>query len=100
MGRRTFVGRPRGDGLWLKLTLRDGDSLEGLAGVDLLQLDALVDDGGLLLAPPDLKSNVLRVFVPRAAMAEMEVLGMVTAPSRRIAAKRKGNEAQGGLFGE
>ncbi len=100
MGRRTFQGRPRGDGLWLKLTLRDGDALEGLANMDLLQIDALVDDGGLFLTPPELKSNVLRVFVPRLAMVEMEVLGMVTAPSKRIAARKAADEAQGGLFGE
>ncbi len=100
MGRRTFQGRPRGDGLWLKLALRDGDALEGLANMDLLQIDALVEDGGLFLTPPELKSNVLRVFVPRSAMAEMEVLGMVTAPSKRIAARKAADEAQGGLFGE
>jgi hypothetical protein len=100
MGRRTFQRRPRGDGIWIKLTLRDGDALEGLANMDLLQLDALVDDGGLFLTPPELKSNVLRVFVPRSAMAEMEVLGMVTAPSKRVAARKVVEEAQVGLFGE
>jgi hypothetical protein len=100
MGRRAFQARPRGEGLWLKLTLQDGETLEGLASVDLMQMDALVQDGGLFLTPPELKNNVIRMFVPRAAMAEMEVLGMVTAPSKRVTARKAADEAQGGLFGE
>lgn len=102
IGRRTFQARPRGDGLWLRLVFRDGEALEGLAGVDLGLLDALVGDGGLFLTPPDLRSNALRIFVPRAAIGGMEVLGMVTAPSKRLAAKKRAGvaaETQPGLFG-
>jgi hypothetical protein len=100
IGRRAFQARPRGDGLWLKFTFQDGDGLEGLVSVDLLQMDALVEDRGIFLTPPDSKSNVLRMFVPRAALRAMEVLGYVTAPSKRMAAKRAVDGAQGGLFGE
>src|ERR1700723_342392 len=35
LGRRAFPSRPRGEGLWLRLRLLDGDSLEGLSGFDM-----------------------------------------------------------------
>ena len=37
--RRTFLARPRTEGLWLRLTLRDGDRIEGLAPLDLSLAD-------------------------------------------------------------
>src|SRR6202000_3127894 len=33
--RKTFVTRPRSEGLWVRLKLKDGDSLEGLETTDL-----------------------------------------------------------------
>ena len=64
--RRTFLARPRTEGLWVRLTFRTGDQLEGLAPTDLSVLDGLIDDGGLFLVPPDTRSNTQRLFVPRA----------------------------------
>jgi hypothetical protein len=102
MGRRAFPGRPRGDGVWLRLRFLDGDTLEGLADVGLGFLETAMVDGGLFLTPPDTRGNTLRVFVPRAALAGMEVLGWVTAPSKaKKAGKAAGREergAQPGLF--
>ena len=65
--RRTFLARPRSEGLWLRLTFRSGDLLEGLAPTDLSLLDALVEDAGLFLAPPDTRSNTQRIYIPRSA---------------------------------
>ncbi len=100
MGRRAFAGRPRGDGVWLRLRFRDGDALEGLADVGVGFLETAIVEGGLFLSPPDGRGNTLRVFVPRAALVEMEVLGWVTAPSKKAgrAAKAAAGEAQAGLF--
>ncbi len=87
IGRMTFPARPRGDGIWLKLTFRDDELLEGLTTLDLAFADTLLDDHGLFLTPPDSRSNTLRLFVPRMALQSIEVLGFVTAPSRRLAAQ-------------
>jgi len=50
--RRTFLARPRAEGLWLRLTFRTGELLEGLAPTDLTLLDALTDDAGIFLQHP------------------------------------------------
>jgi hypothetical protein len=83
IGRLTFAARPRGDGLWLRLTFRDQQTLEGLSTIDLAFADSLLDDHGFFLSPPDPRSNTLRLFVPRSALTSIETLGYVTAPSRR-----------------
>src|SRR5580704_6000487 len=79
--RRTFLARPRSEGLWLRLTFRSGDLLEGLAPIDRSLLDSLVDDAGLFLTPPDTRSNTQRLYVPRAALTEVQLLAVITTPS-------------------
>jgi hypothetical protein len=81
--RRTFLARPRTEGLWLRLTFRSGDLMEGLAPTDHALLDALIDDAGLFLTPPDTRSNTQRLYVPRAALTELQLLAVITTPSRR-----------------
>jgi hypothetical protein len=71
--RRRFTSRPRIAGVWLRLTLADGEELEGVAANDR----SLVDGPGLLLTPPDTRSNTQRVFVPRSSIRELTVLGVV-----------------------
>ena len=93
LGRKTFLGRPRGDGIWLKAVFRDGDVLEGLADVGLGFLGTAAVDGGLFLTPPDLRGNTQRVFVPRTALDSLTVLGWVTAPSKRVAKASSGEAA-------
>ena len=80
--RTTFLSRPRAEGLWLRVTFPAGDQFEGLAPIDATLLDALVDDGGLFLTPPDDRTNTHRVFVPRPAIASLQLLGVITTPSR------------------
>jgi hypothetical protein len=77
--RKRFALRPRGAGLWVRLTLTDGDELEGLAANDR----TLVDGAGLLLTPPDTRSNTQRVYVPRQAIQALEVLSLIGAASRK-----------------
>jgi len=83
--RRAFLARPRTEGLWLRLTFRMGDQLEGLAPTDRSLLDALCDDAGLFLTPPDTRSNTQRVYVPRAAIAALVLLAVITTLSRKPA---------------
>lgn len=81
--RRTFLARPRAEGLWLRLTFRTGDLLEGLAPTDRSLIDALADDNGLFLTPPDTRSNTQRIYVPRTALTDLQLLAVITSPSRR-----------------
>lgn len=76
---KRFSVRPRTAGLWLRMTLQDGDELEGLAANDR----TLVDGAGLMLMPPDLRSNTQRIFVPRRAIQALEVLSLIGAGRRR-----------------
>ncbi len=71
--RKAFFSRPKLDGLWVRLKFRDNDTLEGVVPNDLLSLL----DHGVQITPPDLHGNSLRIFIPRAALAEMTVLGVV-----------------------
>jgi hypothetical protein len=75
---KRFTVRPRTAGLWLRMTLADGDELEGLARND----HSLIDGVGLLLTPPDQRSNTQRIFVPRAAIQRLEVVSLIGAARR------------------
>ncbi len=76
--RKRFAVRPRTPGLWLRLTLTDGEELEGLAANDR----SLVEGVGLLLTPPDTRSNTQRIYVPRQAIETLEVVNRVAARRR------------------
>jgi hypothetical protein len=97
--RKTFLSRPKLDGLWVRLRFRDGDVMEGIVSNDLL--DML--DTGVQLTPPDLHGNSLRLFIPRAALLEMKVLGVVGVARRSPQAPRStgvDTTAQSKLFSE
>ncbi len=79
--RRAFLSRPKLDGLWLRLNFLDGQSLEDVVPNDLLSLL----DNGIQITPPDLNSNTDRIFVPRSALTEVTVLGVVGIARRKPA---------------
>jgi hypothetical protein len=81
--RRTFLARPRNEGLWLRMTFRTGDLLEGLAPTDLSLLNNVIEDIGLHLIPPDTRSNAQRIFVPRSAITDLQLIAVITSPSRK-----------------
>jgi hypothetical protein len=80
---KRFSVRPRTAGVWLRMTLADGDELEGLAANDL----TLVTGAGLLLTPPDTRSNTQRIFIPRQAIQKLEVVSLIGASRRGPAPK-------------
>jgi hypothetical protein len=90
--RRVFLSRPKLDGIWVRLTFRDGDTLEGLMPNNLLQVEA----EGVQVIPPD---GAQRVFVPRAALKSVQVLGVVGSPLR-TGRKKPAARDQIGLFEE
>jgi Family of unknown function (DUF6982) len=75
---KRFAVRPRAPGLWLRMTLTDGEELEGLAANDR----SLVDGPGLLLTPPDTRSNTQRIYLPRLAIQTLEVVSLIGAGKR------------------
>jgi hypothetical protein len=97
--RKTFLSRPKLDGLWVRLRFKDDDAMEGIVSNNLLDLL----DTGVRLTPPDLHGNVLHMFIPRTALAEMKVLGVVGVARRLPRATRDIRavlEAQSKLFSE
>ena len=97
--RKTFLSRPKLDGLWVRLRFRDDDGLEGIVANNLIELL----DAGVRLTPPDLHGNVLHMFIPRTALAEMKVLGVVGVARRAARSTRDIRaviDAQSKLFGE
>jgi hypothetical protein len=77
--RKTFTSRPRTEGLWVRLKFIDNDLLEGMMANDLTQLSP----EGYLITPPDTRSNIQRVFVPKLALTEMNVLAVIGRPEGR-----------------
>jgi len=63
------------------MTLTDGEELEGLAANDR----SLVEGAGLLLTPPDTRSNTQRIYVPRQAIQTLEVVSLIGAAGRKRA---------------
>jgi hypothetical protein len=91
---KRFSIRPRTAGLWLRMTLTDGEELEGLAANDL----SLVEGAGLMLTPPDTRSNTQRIYVPRQAIQTLEVVSLIGAAARRRAGATSREKEQPELF--
>jgi hypothetical protein len=72
--RKLFRGRPRLAGLWVQMTFKDKEVLEGLLPSNLVELGP----EGFLVTPADLYSNNLKVFVPRTALSKIKVLGVIS----------------------
>ena len=92
--RKAFFSRPKLDGLWVRLKFRDNQTLEGVVSNDLLALL----DSGIQITPPDLNGAAVRIFVPRSALSEVTVLGVVGVARRKPVAAT--SPAQPKLFSE
>lgn len=92
--RKVFLSRPKMDGLWLRLRFMDDETIEGVVPNDLLSLL----DNGLHITPPDLSGITVRIFVPRSALAELTVLGVVGIARRKPAVAAAGGQPR--LFTE
>jgi hypothetical protein len=86
--RNTFTGRPRGEGLWTRLVFRDDEELEVL----LSNRPHLWDAWGLDATCAD----ATRVYVPRAALKDSVVLGVVGTVSKAKASARSKATAESG----
>jgi hypothetical protein len=77
--RKAFLSRPKLDGLWVRLRYSDGETIEGVVPNDLLTML----DNGIQISPPDLNSTTDRIFIPRSALTELTVLGVVGIARRK-----------------
>ena len=82
--RKVFQARPKSDGLWIRMGFRDGEVLEGILPNNLLQ----VNERGVMVTPPDPNANTHKIFVPRAALDDLKVLGVIGSPVRKPPRKR------------
>ena len=91
---RAFSTRPKSPGLWVRLLFRDGDSVEGMLANNLM----LVEPVGFSIVPPDPTFQNQKLFVPRAALADVQVLGVIGSPLKRPAKKVEKKEGQLEMF--
>jgi hypothetical protein len=89
---RVFLTRPKANGLWVRMRFRDGEVMDGMLPNNLLPLEPY----GFTVIPPAAGSSQ-RAFVPRAALLELQVVGVVGSPVRPVKTKPKPKE-QIGLF--
>jgi Family of unknown function (DUF6982) len=83
--KKVFNSRPKMDGLWVRMQLRDGEVMDGILSNNLLSLSP----GGFSVVPPDAYSNNQHLFIPRAALTQIHVLGVVGSPLKTRKAKTK-----------
>lgn len=85
----SFERRPKTNGVWVSFRLRDNDVLEGVLPHNLMEWPAQ----GYYLTPPKTTAHRQRVFLPRQAVAETTVLGVIgkgnAFDSKTAAAKKK-----------
>ncbi len=70
---RVFVARPKSEGIWTRFHFRDGDQIDGVLPSNLLTWE----QQGFTISPPDPNFLNQRVFIPRAALKETTVMGVV-----------------------
>jgi hypothetical protein len=75
---RLFTTRPKMEGLWIRMRFRDGDAMDGLLTNNLL----LLEPYGFSVIPPDPGFQNQRVFIPKAALSGVQVLGVIGSPLR------------------
>jgi hypothetical protein len=89
----TFERRPRVPGLWIRLVFLDGDEIEGILPPNLLDSPYQ----GYLITPPRTSAARQRVFVPRAALRAVDILG-ATGVKRPLREPRPAADRQLQMF--
>lgn len=76
------------------MRFRDGEVIDGLLPNNLLQWETQ----GYTFVPPNPSSNNQKVFVPRTAVTEVQVLAVVGSPLRVRQPRGRPKPEQMGLF--
>ena len=90
---RSFASRPKAPGLWVRLVFQDNDSTEGMLANNLM----LLEPAGFFITPPDPTFHNQRIFVPRVALREVQVMGVIGS-RRRVARPPKAEGGQLEMF--
>ena len=91
---KVFLTRPKMDGLWVRMTFRDGDVMDGILPNNPVQWERQ----GYSVTPPEPYSNNQKLFVPREALSSMSVLGVVGSPLTRTRKSKVDMKNQPTLF--
>ena len=91
---KLFQTRPKMEGLWVRMRYRDDEVMDGILPNNLL----LWDRYGYAVIPPEPYSNNQKVFVPREALREIHVLGVVGSPLTKGSRKKTEQVPQPTLF--
>ncbi len=77
--KRLFATRPKSEGLWVRMRFRDNDVMDGMLTNNLL----LIEPQGFTFIPPDASANNQKIFVPRQALVDLQVVGVVGSLLRK-----------------
>jgi hypothetical protein len=80
-----FDRRPKAPGLWTRFTFRDGDQLDGVLAHNILEWPA----AGYFITPPHAGANRQRAFLPRVALVNTELRGVVGTSAQVLENRRK-----------
>jgi hypothetical protein len=89
--RNQYAVRPRQQGLWVRLKFKDGDFVEATMPNGL----SAFEPQSFAISPPEPASGVQRVLVPRTALSDFEILGVVGSPLKK---NRQGPQNQLSMF--
>jgi len=81
-----FERRPKVPGLWTRFTFRDGAKLDGILPHNLLEWP----EHGYFVTPPHAGAHRQRVFIPRQALTQTELRGVVGTSALSAEGRRKG----------
>ncbi len=85
---RAYGARPKTPGLWVRLTFQDGDTSEGMIPNNLV----LVEPPGFHVILPEASFAGQRFFIPKEALKELVVLGVVGGSVKRKPVERRAAE--------
>ena len=85
-----FERRPKVPGLWTRFSFRDGDRLDGILSHNLLDWPQM----GYLITPPRSGASRQRVFIPRAAVVQTELRGVVGTSRAAAGARKRSGKAR------
>jgi len=80
--RGEILGRDLATAMGFKFSVIE-DLIEGLAPIDLSLADNFTEDLGVQITPPDVRSNTQKIYIPRSSMTSLQMIAVVTTPSRK-----------------
>ncbi len=80
-----FERRPKAPGLWTRFTFRDGAKMDGVLSHNLLEWP----ERGYFVTPPHAGTHRQRVFIPRQALIQTELRGVVGTSAGQVEGRLK-----------